>query len=296
MKQGIYLRTKQNKIICRNNLWGKDYSGKIQKVVCQICGKSFVSYTARLKKGFGKYCSMKCFGISRKKLYKDNSKHPRWKNFEIKRKCKICGKEIITNQYKISKRQNKFCSRKCYELSKRKEKVLVECENCHKKFYVFPCQAEKNFCSKICFIKYKKEKVKCLVCNKLFIKFKREKKRRFCSNRCSSIYTNNISQVSNKETSIELKLEQWLKDNNIQFEKQKRIKNISIVDFFIKPNICLYADGNYWHNLPNAIKRDRKQEKELKKQNYEVIRLWEKDINKGIRPTQLLRKNLYAKI
>jgi len=79
-------------------------------------------------------------------------------------------------------------------------------------------------------------------------------------------------------------LEKWLNDNKISFEKQKIIAGRTVVDFFIPPNICLYADGDYWHLMPNNKKKDNEINKLLPTLGYVVIRLLGSEIKMGIRP------------
>jgi|SRR3990167_5515141 len=88
-----------------------------------------------------------------------------------------------------------------------------------------------------------------------------------------------------KNTKIELKVQQLLQEVGIEFETNYPI--LGRPDIFIKPNICIFADGCYWHGCPthypkeNTIKveRDRLITLELQKQGYLVIRLWEHEIN-----------------
>ena len=82
-----------------------------------------------------------------------------------------------------------------------------------------------------------------------------------------------------KNTSIEIKLQKWLQDQAIEFETNYPI--LGRPDIFIKPNVCIFADGDYWHNLPEHKERDKYVTQELQKQGYTVIRLWEHDINKN---------------
>ena len=83
-------------------------------------------------------------------------------------------------------------------------------------------------------------------------------------------------------TSIEIKIQDELKDRNIIFETQK-YKLEGTPDIFIEPNICIFADGDYWHNYPDGRDRDRYVDKELKKQGYKVFRFWEHAINKDVK-------------
>ena len=88
--------------------------------------------------------------------------------------------------------------------------------------------------------------------------------------------------LPNKNTSIELKLQAWLKEQNIEFQTNYPI--LGRPDIFIKPNICIFADGCYWHKCPTCGKgdgreRDEMVTKTLQSQGYTVIRIWEHEIN-----------------
>ena len=88
--------------------------------------------------------------------------------------------------------------------------------------------------------------------------------------------------IPNKDTSIEIKLQNWLKKQNIEFETHYPI--LGQPDIFIKPNICIFADGCYWHKCEQCgfghlVDRDKEITQELQEQGYLVIRIWEHDIN-----------------
>lgn len=86
-----------------------------------------------------------------------------------------------------------------------------------------------------------------------------------------------------KDTSIELKIENLLKKNNIIYQKQVPLCKIAIVDFLLLNNkLVIQCDGDYWHNRPGARERDEGQDKVLAQNGYTVIRLWEHDINNRI--------------
>lgn len=98
------------------------------------------------------------------------------------------------------------------------------------------------------------------------------------------------------DTSIELKLQHGLDAANIPFQSQKRMYGFP--DIFIKPNICIFADGDYWHAHPLRYKeddivhhdkkacdiwaKDKKVTDVLTNKGYTVIRFWECDINSNI--------------
>ena len=98
-----------------------------------------------------------------------------------------------------------------------------------------------------------------------------------------------------EDTSIEVKLQNALLNEKINFEKHKRIHGIP--DIFIEPNICIFADGDYWHANPvkyskdecirnhttvEIWNKDKKVTDMLTKKGYKVIRFWEQEINSDI--------------
>ena len=95
-----------------------------------------------------------------------------------------------------------------------------------------------------------------------------------------------------KRTDIELMIEYWLLNNEIFYEFQRYINLPSTytkIDFFIEPNICLYCDGNYYHELEKRKMADERITKELESLGYRIIRLWGSDIHDGVRPWEILR-------
>ena len=114
------------------------------------------------------------------------------------------------------------------------------------------------------------------------------------------IRRNRLSQIFPvKDTKIEKILQSMLKDNEIKYETHRMYVKRGLrihgqPDIFIKPNICIYADGDYWHANPKFYKpndviiqnkkaKDKwKTDKEItaknEKQGYVVLRYWEYDI------------------
>jgi DNA mismatch endonuclease, patch repair protein len=102
----------------------------------------------------------------------------------------------------------------------------------------------------------------------------------------------------NKDTNIERILQKKLKKENIKF--RTHVELTGQPDIFIKPNICIFCDGDYWHANPkkytktylikknrNRIagdiwKYDKKVNNDLKKKGYIVLRFWETDIYKNL--------------
>ncbi|MDO8623125.1 MAG: NUMOD3 domain-containing DNA-binding protein [archaeon] len=85
-----------------------------------------------------------------------------------------------------------------------------------------------------------------------------------------------------KDSSIEVKLQSFLKELNITFIKHKYIKidHAYCCDIFVPhQNLILEADGNFWHKYPTGREIDRIRTKELLEQGFKVLRLWESEIN-----------------
>jgi very-short-patch-repair endonuclease len=87
-----------------------------------------------------------------------------------------------------------------------------------------------------------------------------------------------------KDTSIEIKIKEFLDKLSIKYIQHKYILNINHsyqCDFFLKDfNMVIECDGDYWHNYPNYRGIDLIRTEELINQKYKVMRLWERDIKK----------------
>jgi G:T-mismatch repair DNA endonuclease (very short patch repair protein) len=99
-----------------------------------------------------------------------------------------------------------------------------------------------------------------------------------------------------KDTTIEKILQKELKKRKIKFKKH--IKLIGQPDLFIEPNLCIFADGDYYHGNPSLYKstdhiigktfvkdvwkRDKFVTKKLKKQGYKVLRFWGSTIKNNL--------------
>lgn len=86
--------------------------------------------------------------------------------------------------------------------------------------------------------------------------------------------------IPSKDTKIELAMQNELNSRGIIYEKHKSI--LGQPDLFIKPDICIFADGDYWHNISRAKKRDPMINEELRNQGYLVLRYWEHEIKGNV--------------
>lgn len=85
-----------------------------------------------------------------------------------------------------------------------------------------------------------------------------------------------------KDSSIEVKIQNFLKELKIEFQTHKyiNIEHAYQCDIFIPSmNLIIECDGVYWHNYPYGREIDKIRTKELKEAGFNVIRLWETEIN-----------------
>lgn len=87
-----------------------------------------------------------------------------------------------------------------------------------------------------------------------------------------------------KDTSIEVKIQSYLKQLGYEFfthQYMKEIKHGYQCDILIPSiNLVIECDGNYWHNYPIGRDIDHIRTKELLEKGFKVLRLWEVEIRK----------------
>jgi len=124
-----------------------------------------------------------------------------------------------------------------------------------------------------------------------------------------------------KDTKPEKHLQSLLRDKKIKFETHRNFvkKGTRIYgqpDIFIKPNICIFVDGDYWHCNPNDYvyrkklipgfksndqitgkkyakekwAKDKGVNDKLKKGNYTVLRFWQSELESD--PEKCIKKFL----
>ena len=98
----------------------------------------------------------------------------------------------------------------------------------------------------------------------------RNAKHRFCTRKCAALY-GAIQSRKGKTTDIERKVEEFLQQEKIAYEKDKAVARTSVPDFIVG-NILIYCDGNRWHDTKKAKYRDNKINDKLRKLNYTVLR------------------------
>jgi len=85
-----------------------------------------------------------------------------------------------------------------------------------------------------------------------------------------------------KDTKIELKIQNFLRELNIEFytHQYMHIEHGYQCDIFIPSmNMVIECDGVYWHSYPTGKDIDRIRTEELLEKGFKVLRLWEFEIN-----------------
>jgi very-short-patch-repair endonuclease len=190
-------------------------------------------------------------------------KHPNWVGKET-RSCKLCNCEF---QCRITS-ERKYCSFKC---------------------------SLKDIHSKNRIDRVEKIEYSCLVCSKKFkrsVNYKQNPK--YCSYRCNGIDSCRNTASDKGRTDIENLVHDLLVLMNLPFEEQININNISVVDFKVG-NLLIFADGDYWHNLPGRREKDFEQSKKLEDIGYSVLRFTGSLIKSDINQVHNEIKKIYGK-
>ena len=84
-----------------------------------------------------------------------------------------------------------------------------------------------------------------------------------------------------QDTSIEIAMQNELRSRHIDF--QSHYPFLGQPDIFIAPSLCIFCDGDYWHNYPEGREKDKKITKQLQQEGFEVLRFWEHEIEENIK-------------
>jgi hypothetical protein len=146
---------------------------KIKKRNCNYCGKFYIGTGAN-------YCSRECFFNASKR--------------NIVKKCLACNTEFSVKPSAIKMGYGKFCSKNCCDVFKN-HKIELKCEACNSLFKVFESNKNQKFCSRGCYEKSRENSIvlkTCVICNKEYPVYKAYLKKRnsfCCSVDCKSKYS-----------------------------------------------------------------------------------------------------------
>lgn len=160
--------------------------------ICKNCGTLFTTKACFVKKGGGKFCTVKC----RAEYFHRISVRRRRKE---SRPCKQCGKAVERYPSQFKQGRGRFCSKACLNLYKHEQgSIPLNCQHCGSEFRIAKSRSSAvqdgklgKFCSKKCAIKgLENHKIEqCVVCGNPFkvIPYRTEKGHpqscsKFCEN------------------------------------------------------------------------------------------------------------------
>lgn len=181
----------------------------------------------------------------------------------------------------------------------KKPKVSLRCKWCKQEFKVASYRGDKAlFCNRTCMAAWRKTivgeahwldtKVEC-TCKWCGSKFRVKKAKVgygegiYCSKRCVGSFTAFELSQHKAPTSIELKVQNCLTENGIDFIAQYKIGPWCVDAFIPEQNLVIECDGDYWHSLPKVKIRDKQKNSYLKREGYGVLRITEKQINENVK-------------
>lgn len=86
-----------------------------------------------------------------------------------------------------------------------------------------------------------------------------------------------------KSSKIEEIMYEALSRRGIEVRRQYPIAGRYLADFCIPSmKVIIECDGDYWHNLPEILERDKKKDLYLKKYGWKVLRFSEREIRKDV--------------
>src|SRR3990167_2889389 len=191
----------------------------------------------------------------------------------------FCINEFMAYPSQIKIGLDKYCSQKCYHdstkgkdtWSKGKIGIIRAPSTAFKKGFTSLNKGKKfpeRSGEKSMF--WKGGKPNCLDCGK--------KLSTYSCRRCRMCNLRNQFK-SKMPTSIEKKVYDYLILKGIIFEKQKLINGRFVVDAYIPSlNLVVEADGGYWHNMDEIIKKDKAENAYLRKCGFKLLRLKEDEI------------------
>lgn|SRR5208337_671586 len=93
-----------------------------------------------------------------------------------------------------------------------------------------------------------------------------------------------------KPSSLELKVHQWLNEDQIPFKAEKSIGRHMHVDIFFAPKTCIELNGCHWHGClvcnkeltreqQVAQKKDAKRYFAIRRLGFDIVVFWECEVN-----------------
>lgn len=229
----------------------------------------------------------------------------------VKSKCEYCGKDMENNLSTYLIRKDPYCSLECYwkdktnkighgENSQFYNRIETNCTNCGKTIKITPFDYNKtnsfgdnhNFCSQKCYWEYRSKYYideKASMHDHEYTEEQKERSRQSLLER--------LKKDDRLETSIQKKIDIILKENSIEFEREKIFGYYSVDNYLPQCDGIIEVMGDYWHSSPLRYNLDgylinEMQQKQLHRDKLKysyitnhysipILYLWESDINEN---------------
>lgn len=254
---------------------------KLYSHICDNCRKEFYN-TIKNPTGLYTFCCHKCSVDFHSKQHR-TIKH-----------CEVCGKEFSIR----NSAHQRFCSVKCQSIWQSQTRIgenasnyhknisiedrTIRCENCGKEFMVVPSRINKaKFCSDKCRQEWYAK-----------VWSQRDEWREESSVRATKILSDGLIPTTN--TSPQRIVNDMLRTLNIEYINEKNFKYVTLDNYIPFYNLGIEVMGEYWHcnhrlfpiikyqRQKDRIIQDKRKHTYLKNQyRFEVLYLWEKDINEN---------------
>lgn len=237
-------------------------------------------------------------------------------NQKVMISCYTC-KTPFVSTLEYYEKDRAYCSMVCRDVfrssyfrgenSASYKKIKVNCTNCNKEYSVIPFDYNKeniygdnhNFCSQKCYWEYRGKyyiKEKNANYGKIFSdEIKLEMSERTTKLLCDG-------KMPQTMTKPHCKINYILNNNNIKYTNEFNLKYQALDIYLDNYNLGIEIMGDYWHGNPNKYKiedlnktqlKDKKQDKRKntytkKYHKFEILYLWESEINKDIKLCELL--------
>jgi len=255
---------------------------------CPQCGKVFNIKPGQPRSVFAarRFCSISC-GV--KYRYRDNHRT---------RICEYCGKEFRVTIGTLNARAARFCSNECNTKNNIGSTASPESR---RKVSAALLGRPKSLEHRLNISRGKKGKPKSpqhrhnlsLAAIERFKDPEELRKLRAYAIKGRVKAQAALARKGHTGTSIEIALRSELDNRNIEYSTNVPIGDIGIPDItFTRQRVLVEADGDYWHNLPNAKKRDIRQNAAYTELGYEVLRFWGSEIRES--PEQCVDKIVKA--
>lgn len=265
-----------------------------KEIQCEYCKKLFKKRGYEIKKTKHNFCSKICWArFFSKKASSSISEKRKGKTYE-----EIYGKEKANNlKKKLTKIHKGLQSNENHPLFLKNinTKEMVELYNKVKSSRLlakrFNCSSNTiiNRLKKLSINVHKKVKIRSETREKMaFAKLGKPNYSRLGKRHTKEV----INKIKNarklqilpkKDTLIEVKIQNFLKELNIEFFTHQYIyiKHGYQCDIFIPIlNLVIECDGDYWHKYPTGKDIDYIRTSELIEKGFKVLRLWEYEIKK----------------